>query len=129
MPKQVRHDISKFLILQMDSEYNFSSKLFKFNLIPPKSKEEIVQLVERDNTILYSFILIFSSAVIFFVLTLLEALLVKPAVTNTTATIDGLKAQVNQFSEIKTTNGELFIKSRALEPLLEKDIELSNLIA
>lgn len=112
----------------MESDYNRVAKMFKFNLIPPKSKEEVAQLVERDNTVLYSFILIFSSAIVFFILTLLDAALVKPAQQNVATQITGLESQLTNFREIKTKNGELFIKSRALEPLLEKDIKLSKLI-
>lgn len=113
----------------MQSEYAKNSKIFKFNLIPPKSKEEIKELVERDNTVLYSFLLIFFAAFVFFVLNLLDIILVQPSLQTTKTNIAGLNNQISSYSAIKATNGELFIKSQALDPLLEKDIKLTDLIA
>ncbi len=111
----------------MQSEYK--AKIFKFNLIPPKSKEEINQLVERDNTLLYSFLLIFFGAFVFFVLNLLDIILVQPSLQSTLTSIANINSQISSFDTIKAKNGELFIKSKALDPLLEKDIKLTDLIA
>jgi len=113
----------------MQSEYDKKSKLFKFNLIPPKSKEEIKQLEERDNTVLYSFLLIFFGAFVFFVLNLLNIALVEPSLQTTKTNIANLNTSISGYNSIKAKNGELFIKSRALDPLLTKDIKLTDLIA
>jgi hypothetical protein len=54
----------------MAKESNYKrKKYFAFNLLPEKSQEEIQILEERDNTLLYSFILVFSAVFIYFVLT------------------------------------------------------------
>ncbi|MEP7103468.1 MAG: hypothetical protein ABI721_02035 [Candidatus Dojkabacteria bacterium] len=110
----------------MNSEYK--TKIFKFNLIPPKTKEEIKQLEERDNTILYSVLLIFFGAFVYFALTMLDVVLVQPSLANTKTVIGTLNSQISTYNEIKQKNGELFIKSRALDPLLAKDIKLTDLI-
>ncbi len=113
----------------MQSEYSPKTRLFKFNLIPPKSKEEIEQLEERDNTVLYSFLLIFFGAFVFFVLNLLNIVLVQPSLQTTKNNIANINAQISSYNTVKTKNGELYIKSKALDPLLEKDIKLTDLIA
>ncbi|MEO6728539.1 MAG: hypothetical protein ABIM99_01320 [Candidatus Dojkabacteria bacterium] len=113
----------------MQSDYRGNSKLFKFNLIPPKTKEEIAQLEERDNTVLYSFLLIFFGAFVFFALSLLEIILVQPSLQTSKTNIATLNSQISSYDEIKAQNGELFVKSKALDPLLEKDIKLTDLIA
>lgn len=111
----------------MNSEY--SKRIFKFNLIPPKTKEEIKELEERDNTVLYSFLLIFFGAFVFFALNFLDIILVQPSLQASKNSIATLNTQISSYDDIKKTNGELYTKSRALDPLLEKDIKLSDLVA
>jgi hypothetical protein len=62
------------------------------------------------------------------VLTLIDALAVQPAKLTSADSLKSFNNQVEAFKAIKTKNGELFIKSRALEPLLDKDIKLTELI-
>lgn len=113
----------------MDNLFYDQSRLFKFNLIPPKTKDEINVLVDRDNTILYAFLLIFFGMLAYAILTLFQAIIVNPKVITTTSNIDTQSTQIGSFNPIKRLNGELFIKSKALEPILLKDIKISQLLS
>ncbi len=111
----------------MDNSYD-KSKIFKFNLIPPKTKEEIVVLQERDNTILYSFILIFVGMFIYFVLTLIQALLISPRVTTGENLLKAREQEITSYDSVRRVKGELFVKAQSLEPILDRDIKLSGLL-
>ncbi len=100
-----------------------NSKLFKFNLIPPKSKEEIVIIQERDNSILYSFILIFFAVLIFFILSIIQTVFIKPRINKLKSDLSKQDSQIASFDTIRATNGELFVKAQALGPILETDFE------
>lgn len=106
------------------SNSNFS----KFNLIAPKTKEEIITIQERDNSVLYAFLLIFFSVVIFAVFTIGKTLLID---TREKALQDAIKLQESQiagYDQVKKINGEIFIKSNALSPIVKQDIKLSELL-
>ncbi|GAB4284879.1 MAG: hypothetical protein Kow0081_2340 [Candidatus Dojkabacteria bacterium] len=99
---------------------------FEFNLLPKVSKEEIEILNERDNTLLYSFILIFSAVVVYFVLTLLSSFVLSPRINTLERRVLNLDQRIDKYDEIRRVNGEIVRKSKLLEKTLEKDIELKN---
>lgn len=103
----------------MDS---YSKKFFSFNLIPPKSKEEIETLVERDRSMFYSFLLIFFSIFIYFILTLLNTFILSPRIESLESNIEKQKSQVITYNSTRSLNGEVFSKSQALAPVLALDI-------
>lgn len=103
----------------MDS---YSKKIFSFNLIPPKSKEEIETLVERDRSMFYSFLLIFFSIFIYFILTLLNTFILSPRIESLESNIEKQKSQVITYNSTRSLNGEVFSKSQALAPVLALDI-------
>jgi hypothetical protein len=111
----------------MDNYYD-QTKIFKFNLIPPKTKEEIVVLQERDNSTLYSFVLVFAGMFIYFVLTLIQVLLITPKVNSTELTIKNRDLEIQGYNTVRKMKGELFVKSQSLEPILDKDIKISNVL-
>ena len=104
------------------------TKLFKFNLIPPKSKEELNVLENRDNSILYSFLLVFFGMLIFFILNLAQTFAITPQLNSAELTIANQKLQVEAYDQVHQINGELFVKSQSLEPILEKDIKFSEVL-
>ncbi len=110
----------------MASSYN--KYLFKFNLVPPKTKEELQVLEDRDNSILYSSILIFAAMFIFFVLVLIQTVLIDPRLLSSKLAVTNKDKEIAAYDTIKKVNGELFIKSKALEPILEKDIKITKLL-
>lgn len=101
---------------------NYTKKLFTFNLIPPKSKEEVDTLVERDRSTFYSFLLIFFSVFIYFVLTLLNTFVLAPRIATLEGNIQKQKEQVATYNSVRQLNGEVYTKSQALAPVLALDI-------
>src|SRR5260221_116538 len=102
------------------------TKLFKFNLIPPKSKEELNVLETRDNSILYSFLLVFFGMLVFFVLSLIQTFTTTPQVNKVDATLASQKAEIQAYDQVHEISVELFVKSQSLEPILQKDIKISE---
>jgi hypothetical protein len=66
---------------------------FKFSLLPPKSSTEVELESERDNSVVYGVILIFISALIFFLLLLVQNYLVQPKLTENQATLTSVQSQ------------------------------------
>jgi cell division protein FtsL len=112
----------------MDSNYYDQTRVFKFNLVPPKTKEEIVVLEERDNSILYSFLLVFFAMFIFFILNLLQTFVINQRIDLTNSQIATQETSFSNYEEIKRINGELITKGELLEPVLKKDIKLTELL-
>lgn len=101
---------------------------FKFNLISKRSKEEITILQERDNTTIYSFILIFAGVLIYFVLTLFQFSFVDSKLQSIEDDISATKNEITNYNEVQSLNGELFLKSNLLTPVLEKDIKVNDFL-
>jgi len=104
------------------------SRIFSFNLIPPKTKEELVVLEERDNSILYSFLLVFFSMFIYFVLNMIQTFVVGQRIEETNTKIFQQESSFTAYDEIKRIKGELITKGQLLEPVLERDIKLTQLL-
>ncbi len=100
---------------------------FKFNLLPPKSDKEIEIEIERDDSVLYSMVLVFVAGLAFFLLTMANILLITPRVQEFESAVSSREAQVEQFSSIKSLHGELFIKTETLKPVLEKKIDTNEI--
>lgn len=112
----------------MDINVYDQTRVFKFNLVPPKTKEELVVLEERDNSILYSFLLVFFAMLIFFVLNLIQTFIVNQRISLTTTQVTSQEASFANYDEIKRINGELITKGELLQPVLQKDIKLTELL-
>lgn len=104
------------------------SRIFQFNLVPPKTKEELGMLEERDNSILYSFLLVFFSMFIFFVLNLIQTFVLDQRIAETNNQILQQESSFTAYDEIKRIKGELITKGELLEPVLKKDIKLTELL-
>jgi hypothetical protein len=109
------------------SNYDIS-KIFDFNLIPPKTVEEIQVLEERDNSIVYGFFLIFFVVLVYSILSLFQTLLVDVRVSNAEKSLASRIVLENGFSETKAEFGQLFLKSKALSDTLKKNIAIVNYI-
>lgn len=109
----------------MDS---YNKRLFTFNLIPPKSKKEIETLQERDRSTLYSFLLIFFAVLLFFGLTILNNIVIEPRINSLEDDLDQQDTQITTFQSARELNGEVFIKSEAIAPVLELDIGTIELL-
>lgn len=101
---------------------------FQFNLLTPPTEQEIKMLEERDNTILYSVTLVSFGALVFLVLNLFQLALIKPNLDRANDALATLQKQAKTYDRVKSKNGELYYKSLALEPLLDKDISILSLL-
>lgn len=108
----------------MASAYNSR----KFNLVPPKTKEEVIEIKERDNSFFYSFILIFCAIVVFAVLTLAQKLIVEPRIDQNSKNLTAIAQEISSYDNLKRVNGEIYIKSQALDAILLQDIKLTQLL-
>ncbi len=105
-----------------------TTKLFEFNLLPERSREEIAKLVERDDSVLYSFILIFVSIFAYLLLNLIQLFLIDVRIATNNGRINSLNTQVESFDSIRSVNGELIRKSSSLKEALTKDIKPNRFI-
>mgnify|MGYP001273054507 FL=1 len=110
-----------------ENNYNKTSS-FGFNLVPPKTKEELVVLEERDNSILYSFLLVFFSMFIYFVLNMIQTFVINQRIEQGNVQIIEQEASFSAYDEIKRVRGELITKGELLEPVLKKDIKLTEVL-
>lgn len=99
---------------------------FNFNLIPPRPKEEIEELQERDNSILYGFLLIFVAVFVYFSLIMLDFFLVAPKVDQSENLLAQRENTIDQFSNTRLQYGELIIKANAISEYLQKDIKIQE---
>ncbi|BCX13867.1 MAG: hypothetical protein KatS3mg085_399 [Candidatus Dojkabacteria bacterium] len=107
---------------------NKGKQLFKFNLIPPKSKQEQEVLAERDNSLLYSVFLIFFVSFVYFLMTVVDTFVIIPRIQNLDKSIAQQTSQIKTYDFVRELKGELFVKAQVLEPLLELDIEAIELL-
>lgn len=106
----------------------YNKNYFKFNLIPPKSQEEVSQLVERDNTLFYSFLLIVFGMFLFFVISIIKVAFIDPILSQVDSNLETVQSQISNFDEIRRINGELYIKANALDPILDRDVEVTKVL-
>ncbi|MDQ6985158.1 MAG: hypothetical protein Q9M91_01265 [Candidatus Dojkabacteria bacterium] len=110
--------------------FSFSEKKFKeFNLVPPISKEEIKVIEKRDTTIIYSFILLFSAALMYFSLSMYQAIRVTPKIDSLENEISQIENEIGLNQDVVILNGELITKGNILlKPILANDIKLREII-
>jgi len=95
---------------------------FKFNLLPPKSKEVVELELEREDSITYALVLIFIAALIYFGLVLLNSLLIDPRLQTAQTGLDERVTQRASFASTLALHGELYVKTQTLRPVLELDL-------
>lgn len=100
---------------------------FKFNLLPPKSEQEVVLELERDDSLLYSMVLVFVAGLTFFGLTMVNLVLINPRVNQFEQAIASRDSQISTFASVRSRNGELYVKTRTLEPVLERRINTTEI--
>jgi len=66
---------------------------------------------------------------IYLVLNILQVILVAPKQQIIATNQLNTDTAISNFDQIRQTNGELFIKSQTLEPILQKDIKLTQLLS
>lgn len=102
-------------------------QIFQFNLVPPKSQVEVELEAERDDSLVYSMILVFFALFVYVVLTLTRSFLILPRIESTQQRLDNFKQQTQSFQDVRSQNGELFIKGETLSEILKKDLSANEI--
>lgn len=102
--------------------------IFIFNLIPPRSREEIEETKERNSSIVYALTLVLASAFVIFILNVVRITLIEPAKIQIEDDIASIQAQTGEGSQAVLLNGELFLKAQLLEEILVEDIAVERII-
>lgn len=100
----------------------FDPKLFKFNLLV-QPKEELEAIEERDDSMLYAILLVFFASIVYLGLILLQNFLINPRVASLTTAIDQQKQAIASYASVQSAHGELFIKSKSLTSVLNRNID------
>jgi hypothetical protein len=103
--------------------------LFKFNLLPKKTKEELEIYEERDVSIIYSFLLVFGAVFVFLVLNIVQLIFIQTNLNRLDSDIANADSQIADFFSIKRVNGELISKSRLLQEPLSEDIKINTFLS
>ena len=103
-------------------------EFFEFNLLQDKSRKELQQEEKRDESIFYTVVLLFSGVIIFLLLHLLDLLLVESRIVEANNTIADFEQAIEAKDDVRAKNGELFVKSERLAPVLEEDIKLIDFL-
>ncbi len=103
-------------------------RLFKFNLIPPKSNEEIETEEERDSSLVSALVLILFTVIIYALFVIGKVILIDTRIITFENSIQSINQNISNYQSVKALNGEIFTKSNALAPIIEQDIKLNRLI-
>lgn len=101
--------------------------LFKFNLLPAKSTEEVAMELDRDNSLLYALVLLVFASFVYLVTIMLQGFVINPRRAEAQQELTNREVVRNSYYGIRATYGELYIKSRTLKPLLEKNIDTKEI--
>ncbi len=102
--------------------------LFKFNLLSKQNEEDIQTLEERDDSTLYAMVLVFSGIFIFFILNLIQLIVIQSRINSIQTRIDDTVAEITTYNDVRALYGEIFQKSNLLREPLLNDIKLTRLI-
>ena len=100
-----------------------TSKGFIFNLLTPKSEEEIKKEETRDSSSVYTAILPLIGAVIWVAIVLANSLLVQSYITTWKQKIVTQNLEIGTFTDDREQNGELYLKTQALSEVITKNID------
>jgi hypothetical protein len=104
------------------------SKHFGFNLIPPKSEQEIEILEERDNSVVYGFLLIFFAVFLYFILSLIQLVAIDTRLDHNKSILVKREATINSYNNTVAEHGELFLKAKTLSLILKRDIRTKEFL-
>jgi hypothetical protein len=109
------------LKLVKNSEKIMARNRFKFNLLPPKSKDIIAQEDKRSYTLLYSTSILFSIAVIWVLLSSMNAWVKSVQVKNWQNTDVKKDTEINSYNQYVYENYELYQKANILSTVVSKN--------
>jgi hypothetical protein len=100
-----------------------AKKAFKFNLLPPKSKDIIAKEDQRSSTLLYSSILLFSIALVWVVINLINAGLKSIEVKKWEDINSDKETEIATYNQYVYQNYELYQKANVLSSVVLKNTD------
>ncbi len=100
---------------------------FRFNLLPPLSAGDAVLQEEKDSSTVSAFLLVLFASIIYLAITLGQAILITPRQQEMEQLLVQSERAVESYQEVRQLNGELFIKTKTLQPVLEKNIDTAEI--
>jgi hypothetical protein len=111
----------------MAAQNSRRKKYFDFDLLPSISRSDMRVLKDRDDSTLYAFVLVFSAVFIFFILNLIQIVIVEARINVIQDNIDEAVEDIDSYNDIRAIHGEIFQKATLLKTALEKDIRITDL--
>jgi hypothetical protein len=103
--------------------------MFAFNLLPPRSKEELDLESQRVDGVLNSFIALFAVLVFAALAFIFNLLFVQRNVDNWQKSLTDVKSELgsssNTLGELKRTNGELKTKTEFISEAVQKNVDFA----
>lgn len=100
-----------------------ATKGFIFNLLPGKSKKEVKKEDDRDSSSFYIVLVLLIVTVLWVISSLSNSVLVNNYIGSWNTRITDQEAEILGYAATKATNGELVTKTKALENVIDKNID------
>lgn len=104
-------------------------RIFKFNLLPAKSEQEVALDVESTDSVFYAIILVLVGVVIYLAVLGVQAFVTTPGLRQAEAVLAARQAQISGFDDIKFNYGQLAFKLEAIKPLLGRQLNPDSIFA
>lgn len=97
-------------------------RIFKFNLLPPKSEEEVALEVESADSLFYAVILVLVGVLVYLAIIGIQFVVTSPALKQAETTLAAREAQIIAFDDVKFNYGQLAFKLQSMKPLLARQL-------
>lgn len=101
--------------------------LFQFNILPAKTAREVAIEAERDNSTMYALLLMLFASFIYLIIIIAQAIFIDTRRAEALATLEQRQQIQASFNQVRSLHGELFIKTRTLRPVLDKNIDTKEI--
>lgn len=101
--------------------------IFKFNILQTKSVQLKMIEYERDNSTLYALLLVLFASFVYLGIVVVQSWVVEPRRLSALDALGQRQSVAETFAEIRSLNGELFIKTRTLRPVLDKNLDTKEI--
>jgi|GEM_PF-4745406 len=97
-------------------------RIFKFNLLPPRTEREVALEVESSDSLFYAAILVLVGVLVYLAVLGIQFLVTTPALKQAEAVLKSRESQITAFDNIRFSYGQLSFKLESIKPLLAKQL-------
>lgn len=101
--------------------------IFKFNILPAKTAQEVAIEAERDNSTMYALLLMLVASLIYLGIIITQTVLIDTRRADAMDVLEQRQRTQAGYDSIRSLYGELFIKTRTLRPVLDKNIDTKEI--